>query len=154
MVKKPGWTTWMEWSKLTPSAMNEAELFAIWPDKMSRTQTRQTSRIGHTGSSRTGPHAGLIFCCSHLEVLHIFKHGVCICMHFALSPANNVAGSEQASLLWYSCQRCITWICQWWNIRQIQIDEHSTNSIACTLQKYEGHESHCETGELFYAEEA
>lgn len=97
MVEKPGWPTLTEGLILIPSAMDEARLCADW-DTTWRTWAGPALWVCDLHST-----LGWMVCCCHLEILNISKQRVCvfISFHFALSPA----GPEQASLLWYSCQR-------------------------------------------------
>lgn len=66
--------------------------------------------------------------CSAVSILKLLIFlNKCLHSHFALRPANNV----QHHFCDIPAKDVYNWI---WNTRQTQFDEHSTNSIACTLQ--------------------
>lgn len=56
---------------------------------------------------------------------------------------------EHVSILWYSYQRCTTWILS----QQIQIEGLSTKQLVCNLQTFQDHESQRKNKKLFQPKE-
>lgn len=59
---------------------------------------------------------------------------------------------ESATLLWYSCPKCRTWVQPRGSTRQNQTEGQATKFLACPLQKRQGHGGQGKTEELLQTE--